>query len=121
MKKSPSQYRLLTGIKSDRSNQNPISIKKKNPAVTEAAHHQVVEHPLKAEHPEVVEHALKAEQYDKDYAFNYIQSRWFSRSLRFGEQLTMTADHLKMICDEVHEIGRLLERKKNASDRPPGH
>jgi hypothetical protein len=65
---------------------------------------------IKAAQPEIVEHAFRAQEFDKDYAFNYTQHRWFQRQLYLGEEIIMTADQLKMICDEVHEMGRLRER-----------
>ena len=96
MKRSPSQYRLITGIKSHRP--NPIVINQKNPAMIQAAQ------------PEVVHTSFQAQEYDKDYAFNHTHHRWFQRQLTLGEEVIMTADQLKMICDEVHEMGRLRER-----------
>ncbi|MDX1681133.1 MAG: hypothetical protein R3242_10425 [Akkermansiaceae bacterium] len=97
-----SKYRLISGIRSQRP--NPIVIKSKGPEK------------LQANEPRMTENLFKANKYDKDYAFNYIQSRWFQRRLELGETLKMTADQLKMICDEVHEMGRLRERKLNISD-----
>lgn len=96
MKRTLTQYRLITGIKSHRP--NPIVINQRNPAMIQAAQ------------PEVVESSFQAQDYDKDYAFNHTQHRWFKRQLTLGEEVIMTADQLKMICDEVHEMGRLRER-----------
>lgn len=106
MKRSLSQYRLITGIKSHRP--NPIVINQKNPAMIQAAQ------------PEAAEASFKAQNFDKDYAFNYTQHRWFQRQLYLGEEIIMTADQLKMICDEVHEMGRLRERKLSTiANAPP--
>lgn len=106
MKRSPSQYRLITGIKSHRP--NPILINQKNPAMIQAAQ------------PEASETTFRAENFDKDYAFNYTQHRWFQRQLYLGEEIIMTADQLKMICDEVHEMGRLRERNLSVvANAPP--
>lgn len=65
---------------------------------------------IEASKPETVEDSFTATDYDKDYAFNYTQHRWFHRRLYLGEEIILTADQLKMICDEVHEMGRLRER-----------
>ena len=99
--KSPSEIRLIMGIKSHRP--NPIVIRRGN---TDAAEAALPEAAL----PEVADEEFEVTQYDKDYSFNYIQSRWFRRALYLGEELTITADQLKMICDESHEMGRLRER-----------
>ena len=99
---SHSTYRLISGIRTARP--NPIVIKKQEGAKGD----EIVE----AARPETSRVRFKAYQYDKDYAFHYIQQRWFQRKLELGEQLTLTADHLKMICDEVHEMGRLRERNR---------
>lgn len=104
MKRSPSHYRLITGIKSHRP--NPIVINRSGPNFVEATQ------------PEEDEQSFTAEQFDKDYAFNYTQLRWFRRRLHLGEEITLSADHLKMICDEVHEMGRLRERNNNGCDCP---
>lgn len=96
MNRSLSQYRLITGIKSHRS--NPIMIQRDGQTFIEASQ------------PEAVNHAFEATDYDKDYAFNCTQYRWFRKQLELGEEVIMTADQLKMICDEVHEMGRLRER-----------
>lgn len=66
---------------------------------------------IEAAQPETVKDTFEAVEYDKDYAFNCTQHRWFRRQLYLGEELIMTAEQLKMICDEVHEMGRLRERK----------
>lgn len=106
MNRSLSQYRLITGIKSHRP--NPIVINRNSPSMIEAAP------------PVAAQHAFEAVDYDKDYAFNCTQHRWFKRQLYLGEELMMTAEQLKMICDEVHEMGRLRERKLlTASSAPP--
>lgn len=104
MHRSPSHYRLITGIKSHRP--NPIVINRSRPDEVEATQ------------PEEDGKAFMAEQFDKDYAFNYTQLRWFRRTLHLGEEITLTADRLKMICDEVHEMGRLRERKSQGCDCP---
>lgn len=104
MKKSLSHYRLITGIKSIRP--NPIVINRNDPEMVEAVQ------------PEVAEQAFEAEVFDKDYAFDYIQSRWFQRRLYLGEQLSLTADHFKMICDEVHEMGRIREKQVSGCNCP---
>jgi len=82
-------------------------INKNSPAIIQAAQ------------PESVEHAFKAKDFDKDYAFNCTQHRWFNRQLYLGEEIIMTADQLKMICDEVHEMGRLRERKLSKVTNAP--
>ena len=105
MKRSPSQYRLITGIKSHRP--NPIVMNMKSPSM------------IQASKPEVVETSFKAQDYDKDYAFNYTQHRWFQKQLCLGEEVMMTADQLKMICDEVHEMGRMRERKVSIIAKAP--
>jgi len=102
VKPSPSQYRLITGIRSARA--NPIVIKRS----TDEQEDEVIE----AARPETSAVRFKAYKFDKDYAFHYIQQRWFQRKLELGEELILTADHLKMICDEVHEMGRLRERAR---------
>ena len=96
MKKSLSQYRLLTGIRSHRP--NPIIINRQKPEEIEAAA------------PESSPEAFQAVLFDKDYAFHYVESRWFRRELQLGEPITITVAQLKMICDECHEMGRLRER-----------
>jgi len=95
MPTSLSQYRLITGIRSYRP--NPIIINK-GPEMIQAAP------------PVTDDKTFHAEDFDKDYAFNYTQQRWFQRQLYLGEEILLTADQLKMICDEVHEMGRLRER-----------
>jgi septation ring formation regulator EzrA len=104
MKRSLSQYRLITGLKSHRP--NPILINKQSPAMIQAAL------------PEVVETTFNAEDFDKDYAFNCTQHRWFHKQLHHGEEVIMTADQLKMICDEVHEMGRLRETSLSKIGKP---
>lgn len=74
---------------------------------------------IQAAQPEASDTSFKAQDYDKDYAFNYIQHRWFQRQLYLGEEVMMTADQLKMICDEVHEMGRLRERKLSLVAKAP--
>lgn len=66
---------------------------------------------IEATQPEAANDVFEAVEYDKDYAFNFTQYRWFRKQLYLGEEVIMTADQLKMICDEVHEMGRLRERK----------
>lgn len=104
MKRSPSQYRLITGIKSQ--NANPIMLNRSHPEMIQSAH------------PTSVEVAFRAEDFDKEYAINYTQHRWFQKQLSNGEQVLMTADQFKMICAEVHEMGMLREKNlsKIASD-----
>ena len=95
-------YRMVQGICSQRP--YPILRKQKNPES------------FKAAEPRVTQSLFEAQKYDKDYAFAYIQSQWFEKQLSIGEELNITAEQLKMICDEVHEMGRLRERKLNTSD-----
>jgi len=47
-----------------------------------------------------------------------VNSRWFQRRLYLGEQLSLTADHFKMICDEVHEMGRIREKQVSGCNCP---
>lgn len=96
------QHIMISGIRSARP--NPIMLKR------QVVDNQVQEN-VEAARPETSPVRFKTEQFDKDYAFHYIQSRWFQRRLELGETLKMTADQLKMICDEVHEMGRLRERR----------
>lgn len=118
MNKSVSHYRMLSGIRSARP--NPIALNRQ-PAenqveeveeVEEAGDQFMPEQIVEAARPETTRVKFKAYQFDKDYAFHYIQKRWFQRNLELGEELLLTADHLKMICDEVHEMGRLRERNR---------
>ncbi len=99
------QYRLMTGIRSHRP--NPIVINKNSPALLETAQH------------ETVQDAFEAVEYDRDHAYNCTLHRWFRRQLYLGEEILMTADQLKMICAEVHEMGRLRERKLLMASRSP--
>jgi hypothetical protein len=104
MKRSLSQYRLITGIRSHRP--NPIMINQGSEMI-------------QATQPVTSESTFRAEDFDKDYAFNYTQHRWFHRQLYLGEEIILTADQLKMICDEVHEMGRLRERNLPVIANPP--
>ncbi len=104
MQNPSTEYCVITGIKSHRP--NPTVVHHDSATVVEAAQ------------PEEDGRTFMAEQFDKDYAFNYTQLRWFRRTLHLGEEITLTADRLKMICDEVHEMGRLRERKSRGCDCP---
>lgn len=120
MKHDASTYRLITGIRTARP--NPMVLKRGGTESEEPEEEPVVEQEsvergplepvLEAARPETTRVRFKAYQFDKDYAFHYIQRRWFQRQLELGEELIVTADHLKMICDEVHEMGRLRERNR---------
>lgn len=129
MKRSITHYRMLSGIRSARP--NPIAINRAameegwedGQDATEVEEVEEVEEEIidedllaaeivEAVRPETSRVKFKAYQFDRDYAFHYIQKRWFQRSLELGEELVLTADHLKMICDEVHEMGRLRERNR---------
>ncbi|MDX1681132.1 MAG: hypothetical protein R3242_10420 [Akkermansiaceae bacterium] len=96
------QHTMISGIRSARP--NPI-IRKREVV------NDVVQESVEAARPETSPVKFKTIEFDKDYAFHYIQSRWFQRRLELGEILKMSADQLKMICDEVHEMGRLRERR----------
>lgn len=121
MKHDPSTYRLITGIRTARP--NPIVLNRAGAGVPEPEPEaleeeqqedtmETLEPVVEAARPETTRVKFKAYQFDKDYAFHYIQKRWFQRQLELGEELLLTADHLKMICDEVHEMGRLRERNR---------
>ena len=102
--KSPSQIRLMTGIRSHRP--NPIVINRKDPAN------------IKATQPDVMTDVFEAVEFDKDHSFHNVQARWFHKKLTLGEQLSLTAEQLKMICDESHEMGRMRERKLKVCNCP---
>lgn len=97
MNRSLSQYRLMTGMKPHTA--NPIIIQRDGHTMIEASQPE-----------QMANHVFGAADYDKDYTFNCMQYRWFRKQLESGEEVIMTADQLKMICDEVHEMGRLRER-----------
>lgn len=128
--KSPSQLRLISGIRTPRA-EAPMVQRQRAIAQPETpqseianippppapepihpAYEEEVELPV-APRPETTAVSFKAIPYDKDYSFNYIQARWFRRKLYLGEKITITADELKMMCDETHEMGRLRERNLN--------
>ncbi len=128
--KSPSQLRLISGIRTQRSTpillhrqrsipdpqvpQSQVAVAQQAQAPAEEAYgtddeEEMVDLPASLR-PETSAVTFKAIKYDKDYSFSYIQARWFRRNLYLGEQITITADELKMMCDESHEMGRLRER-----------
>ena len=51
---------------------------------------------------------------DKTDAFNKMQIRFFGKYLAYNEPVYMTREQLQMICDEMHEYGRIRER----ADKP---
>ena len=75
-------------------------------------------HQVEAVKPETIDHAFKAVEFDKDHSFHTLQERWFQKKLTLGEQINMSAEQLKMICDESHEMGRLRERMLKVCDCP---
>jgi hypothetical protein len=74
---------------------------------------------IQSAQPTSVEVAFRAEDFDKDYAINYTQHRWFQKQLSNGEQVMMTADQFKMICAEVHEMGMMREKNLSKTASAP--
>lgn len=104
MKRSLHQYRVLSGIRAQRA--NPILVNRRSRQAHVATHSTI---------PISTKSLAEVEQFDRDYAFHYVQSRWFRKKLMQGEQIKLTADLLKMICDEVHEMGMRRYRKLKAN------